>query len=67
VASGGRLNVSGGVGSFEIFYGVGGDFAAQVVATNYLVPEPSTGLLLAAGLTALAAGRRRRSRLSSGS
>ncbi len=64
VASGGTLSTSDGFGAFQIFYGAGAGNqfpASQVVATNF-VPEPSTGLLLAAGLTALAAGRRRRAR-----
>ncbi len=64
VANGGTLSTSDGFGAFQIFYGAGASNqfpASQVVATNF-VPEPSTGLLLAAGLTALAAGRRRRAR-----
>jgi hypothetical protein len=59
VASGERLALEGGEGSFEIRYGEG-EFANRVVAMNF-VPEPGTAILIAFGLIGLAARRRLRS------
>ena len=67
VASGGTLSTSDGFDSFLIFYGASSvlganPFDPQKVVATKAIPEPSTGLLLVAGLTVLAAGRRRRAR-----